>query len=560
MLLFNPSLPGMEMIHYQVNSPLRRDLINLFQEQIDYARQQKYDSQGKLRAKNNAEVKAVRAAITNNWTKFGVPKFKQIVEKNTGFTVKKITDSSKNTSRPTFMYAVDICLGDIGLFPGILQQQRMTGNTQEYFNTDKSKAKLAKVKLADIFNKETSHLDIRNAADKQQATINQIYLDVLTSFMLDYFIGTDEAARERQLTAAELTAIMIHEIGHSMTTVEHFGDQYAKVERLKRWEVAIRNIKTVDEAKEVISQISEALPALKKAAGEANCDDEIVSSRMKQVVGVIESAANALKKVDTEDAGVLTTIGKVFVLLATLLGFMFIASIWVVQFMVTYVQTIYRTGVYLVKYRLNEPLVGGDKTSDKATGANNKFLAERWADEFSTRHGCGPDLITGLNKIYEISKVLGLGSIADFCFANGAKSNSVIWEVAQAVATYKLITFGFYYADPIIYERQNARANRIVENMYGFFKNANVDGAVINEWLAKVKAAEKATNSNRQLFDLPIINNIWKIISCITNPADLYSCLVDGRMGKDIEMLENNIDKIANNQLFMIAADLKYGK
>ena len=560
MLLFNTSLPGLEMIHYQVNSPLRRDLIALFQEHIDFARQQKYDSQGKLRAKNHAEFKAVHAAITNNWTKLGVPKFKQIVEKNTGFTVKKITDSSKNTSKPTFLYAVDICLGDLDIYPGILQQQRMTGNTQEFFNTDKSKAKIAKVKLADIFNKETSHLDIRNSTDKQQATISQIYFDVLASFMMDYFIGTDEAAQERQFTAAELTAIMIHEIGHAMTTAEHFGDQYAKVDRLKRWEVTVRKIKTVDEAKEVISQISEALPALKKAASNAEYEDEVVSSRMKQVVGVIESATNALKKVDTEGAGVLTTIGKVFVLLATLLGFVVIASFAVTQFLVTYMQTIVRTCQYIAKYRMNEPLVGGEKTSDKATGANNKFLAERWADEFSTRHGCGPDLITGLNKLSEISKVLGLNSVADFCFANGAKSNSVIWAVAQAVATYKMVVFGFYYSDPVIYERQNARVNRVVENMYGFFKNANVDGATINEWLAKVKAAEKAANSSRQLFDLPVINSIWKIISCITNPADLYSCLVDGRMGKDIEMLENNIDKIANNQLFMIAADLKYGK
>lgn len=552
MLLFNTSLPGMEMINYQASSPFRKELIALFQEQIDFANDTKFDHEGELR-----DRKFVENSIFDNWVKNGAPKFAKIVTKYTGLSIQKIHSLGKLAETPSLMYAVCLDIGGINTDAAILQQQRMTGNDNGDFNRKNTREQLAKMKLADIFDKKNSKLNVKSDADKKKATISAVYFDVSSSFCMEYFVGNGDKGRSMCFTAEELTAIMMHEIGHAMTTIERFGDAYAHIDRLHRWEVTASNVRDIEGAKEVLKQIKEALPEVKKAAKSNFSDDSVINTRYTQLVGLTEKVTASLSQViEGGDAGPFKTFIKMFFLgLAALV--MTFAYLYLLPFIISVFFTdVFQFANYIVKHHSNEDKIGDSKTSDHAVNSNNKFQAERWADEFSTRHGCGPDLITGLSKITQICEAYG-NPFNVFILRNG-NSNSIIWEIARTTGVLNMLLDHTYFWDPVIYEQDRARAKRIVENMYGFFKDNKVDGVVINQWLAQVKKAETASGKTGKFFEYPVIASIYRFLNALTNPADIYDFIVDGKLKHDLALFENNLDKIANNKLFVLAADLKY--
>ena len=109
-----------------------------------------------------------------------------------------------------------------------------------------------------------------------------------------------------------------------------------------------------------------------------------------------------------------------------------------------------------------------------------------------------------------------------------------------------------------------ALANEICEDLYelysemynkGIFKEENLPTNCIYEWLAKCRDIEETMNKAKRVMDTDFgkaaINTLHNLF--ILEPVNFYQLIKDGKLDRDCSILENRLDDMRNNALFMLS-------
>lgn len=543
---FEALFPGMEAIRFQENSQLGRDLESIFQDVLDYKESIDY---GKRETTDDAKRLFKIEQVYNYAVKNLVPNFKDVLEQDIGLTCKKIRIVGGNANGLTGAMAVVVDLS--GMSSGFdTNISKAVGKPIVAPESDKQKEAAALFgELADCIDLETSRVTEKQLSDGRIITIPCVYMDVNTMFLMEEFVPASVA---EPLTAKEMAAIYLHEIGHVMTIMEHAADIYVVTERIKKFAGNKRNFETLDEIDTYINYIDKkVIPKLKQRVKTMKLDGVLTT----EIVIILNSLLNLLSAILAgirlltrgASSGVNFSYNVVSLLLVPLnLACSLIGTTVAGIFLIL---TNAATLCFASNYY--DESTKTYKSSDRKNTRNNSFLLERWADEFAIRHGYGDALISALDKIrgaFDYSNIVSGRSsfIAHSSFLWGIMS-LFIW----ASSKYGNIV-GKICKTPT-YEDDYYRARRILQGMKQRFKEENIPELQCDALLTQLETAEKKVASMKAVENTTIIEMLGNIFDNIVDPITWIEMLKDGKMNRDFAILQNKLDDISSNKLYSLS-------
>ena len=215
------------------------------------------------------------------------------------------------------------------------------------------------------------------------------------------------------------------------------------------------------------------------------------------------------------------------------------------------------TLVELMKYSYVDEHGDGGKAADRRNNKNSLFLLERWADEFVARQGYGNYLSSGLVKFHKAVNYI-VNASPEFNLIHHDRSINKLSIYSAAVNIYLSICDSISlmnYLEPVIYENNYNRLKRILENSKGIFKEEKLPDNCVYEWIAKCKETEaqmqKAKRFTDTEFGKAAINTLHNLF--ILEPVNLWQLIKDGKLDRDCAILEDRLDDMRNNSLFMMS-------
>lgn len=499
--LFMDFVSSLETIEFQHRSKFANAMTEVFQDVIDYR-----DS---LEGSDRFIVKSVLA-----YTKSKLPnRFKKVVKTHVNLNVTKLHLSQYLDC----MFAVlpNIATPDISLntfygYTGTILPE-YTPTTAEELN-----------KVSDTFSKELSRIgkDSVNINNYNKPINCTMFFDPNVAFLSKELIHTDL----RRMTAEEIASIMMHEVGHMMSIIEHANKQYNVMEANKK---ALDYFNKYAPTKEKIKNNKKLLEQFKK--------DKKISKDITDKFTKIQKGIDELEK----SKGIYEkVILKIVDLVSVSMGIIF--SIYAYSFG----WLIDSTLVDFIELLLSS----SSKTSDKIVTSKNDYINERNADEFVSRHGYGAYLASGLDLIFQYSS-LGLGFVFNQ-FSSTLRSNSLLRIVLSNM--FVLPTDGMG-----VYETELKRTKRLQQNCIKAFKKINMPDSFIDEYILEYEAIvdvikKKDTHSRGAMF----VENFFYLADQTIRPKTIINMIRNGKLNNDYRKLMETIEKLNSSNLYYKAAKL----
>jgi hypothetical protein len=549
-MYFDTFINGNEAINYQIGSKFKTDLTAFFQDCIDATNQIKNEVDAKNLKTEDAWVEKYKK-ISEYFKSKCAKRFCDIIEKHTCLEIKdlRVIGGPSYVDIPTCAFAVYLDIGGVSERMTYDMLARMGGTSIR--NTDSVNDALDKIREAavDVENLETSKLnktEIKTSSNVRIGMfVTKMVFDVNAAFLSDRWVSYEKVPA---LTAAELCAIMMHEVGHAMTVIEHFGTAYY-FERLRtNFDVTLAN-SSAEELKDSYQKLKKTImPEARKRL--RNFQNKTLANAAGKVLDTAELAGDNLIK-HADDVIVHKSNRFLLVLFSSIFMTIVKTSLYIFYFPFVYLFFI------SIDFNINademNDIAAGRKTSDTANNNRNMFNLERWADQFATRHGCGADLATGLDKIETIFSAIDGAS-----GAGGYAMTGWAFNIACAFDWFWSLFTPMYYSGPVIYETTYGRFKRIAEDAKSVFKNSDsIPKYMLSEWIHTVETAEESAEKYRRWVDTPFGSAVANVINTLANPVRWANILIDANLKRDVSILEDNLAKLNNNKLFMLSTKLK---
>ena len=544
--------PGTEAIAFQAHSKLGKRLEEVFQDVLNYKANLDYSVVG-TDEKSRREYRVKK--VIDYCRDVMAEKFVKVLLDELGWYCKKITLAGNLYSGCTGHFSINICISDMTDAAG-----RAIGratNNQDYVNSTNPSAYAEKVfaELADCIDLNKSRLNKNKIGGRLKIPVYApvINMDPCTAFLMEDFIPEEVA---KPMTAAEVAAILMHEIGHAMTVIEHAADLFVTVERVKQCAVNIKSIKDTKSAKAILKSFDKKIiPQVVKAGSDLPKEhkkmfDSIIRMATR-AVHLGTSLCSAAEESSTSSK-ILTAIGAVlFGISAPVVAIiLMIQTLAFVALFLTYIVPLF-TIVVLIGNEATGRGNGGlkPKTTDRAATTNDMFLLERWADEFVSRHGYGVELNSALAKIQPVfDYVTNAGNVK--------WSGPLLWviELVMYIESTFDITRHIHIASG--YEHDFWRVRRVVQNTKQFFKEAHLPQTVVDSWLVKLDKMEDQLAESKSIYDTEAVRALGNILNNTLNPIEWIRLFRDGKMDRDFAILQDRTDDILSNKLYALSHKL----
>lgn len=535
--------PGTEVIDFQTSSQLGKKLTDIFQEVIDFRENLDYSD-----IQNSAEVQRQYRLeqVFDHFNTVSVPAMKKVILQETGLIVKKIHTFGGINHEISPLFACDLSFGHLWEMMEVLETSSGVMNVsvglKEVVNELRS--------MADWFDPKKGRVKKSRLGKNNRITVGvELYMDINCAFCSFDFIGSNLVA---PLTAREIAAIMMHEIGHGMSTVEHAGDMFYAIATLDNYR---HGLSKQTDPKQVLDALqNDVIPYLARQSKMWGLEAE-GSNLVQKLISKLSTATSAMSKFAAENQESewwIITIGsyaanmfwmwQMFMLTLTINGVIFVA------------------GYFLVVQELNrlmalsfDKTLRGNKASDFASTGRNAFQMERWADEYVSRHGFGADLSTGLVKIISLSEYL-------FSLAGGVMSarlrHSTLFALLAKLNNWLLWKVDFIIsADPIIYETNYRRIKRMVQNNYAFFRDKNdVPGAVKDMWINSTESMLRTADEMKTLSDTDFMRMMKQVMLDVASPIRWCELLSSGNIARDMEILMDRLDDMHSSRMYYLSS------
>ena len=536
------ALPGTAAIDFQISSSLAKSLTNLFQMVMDFRDNLDYSKV----ADNLPDQRAYRISAVSAYFKNTImQKFKDIVNKETGLTISKMHVFSGEDLGVLGLFAVDLSFG-----AGWAAEEwlgSVTGN--ETWTSPKWQDAIEELRhLSECIDLKSSRLKKQTFGPNKKKCAVEIYFDVNCAFLVQDYLPAKLAPA---FTAAELAAILMHEIGHAMTVIEHAADYYASYRRVNNFAQQFKHLKGLEAQKFIVEGSTYLMQFFREFKTNLRKDSPFIKPVLA-VCDLLSAACKGLQnytKAEADPESWFTTISH-FIgnTILAMFQFVLISACSVVSF-VMLMELMYEFSKLTYQDENGRDL----KATDSKANYNNTFLLERWADEFVSRHGYGAELATALNKINDYFTYGVIGSLSSHRLRNSTLVNALCFF--QGWLFDKILWFS--YLEPVGYENQYQRNYRILQNTYGFFKSNEVPGQVRDMWIRNIENLKKEVEKSKKMLDTDFGKALWQTMRNLVNPFNWFSMIKSGNLDRDTEILMNRLDDISNNKFFYLGAKIQ---
>jgi hypothetical protein len=493
--------PAIERVAFQINSPLAKGMIKLTNEFITWveATRKDYLVDGKIVA-----VTQKRMDETADYAnKIFTPGLIKLVKQQLGFTVKvesiRVLTHADGAMVPIFADILKTEDWDRVLLGEALFSGTAPPNSKEFDPT--------------VFTKLSETIDLTKS--KLTEKTDQYFI-ILFTYPYS-FLGEEIYVGVPALTAEEQSAIILHELGHGMTILEHMGELYHRAELATNSVKYLSETADVKTAETVLTELNELPASMAKPP-------EMVA------------ALTVIKEQKVKPKG--------FVELIAVLGF-FVALMALVTMCMRFFDA-GRYGAINAQTR---------KTSDTVITASNQSYMERIADEFVSRHGLGRPLVSALQKIFGDS---GAGHYRRSPLGEAIFENLLVKSTLFSIG---LVThfFGmmFFYYDDGTYDPPLLRLEHILLNNMVAFKDVGLSAQTEAYFLKETKAMLAMVDSYKKSKSYRFRQLFWGTIMRILTRSSIVDGFNTANLSNDYDRLQLMTNELVKNRLFYHAARLK---
>lgn len=268
-------------------------------------------------------------------------------------------------------------------------------------------------------------------------------------------------------TAKEITAIILHEIGHMVTYAERIGDVFHKSAMAHD---ALDDMFRNPKSRKVLAKDAVALTRkiVKEKKGRTAKDLEKVLEKYDRDYSDMERPRNPFVMLAS------------FLILIPLLIFLSTA-------IVGYVINLVFRATFGIFGSLTD--VRTDRLADSLGGTSRVKYDERWADEYVSLHGYGLYLQTGLQKLAQDS---------DFAMQ---KSTRILVSLFVSVAVSERFADGRYNPFALPYDEMNVRTQHIVQSAQAALRTKGISPRAKADLVAQIRLLRKNQAAFQKKYD-----------------------------------------------------------
>lgn len=519
--------PATEAIMFQPKSKLAKELVETFDEMNNYiaeydkARPEKLSKSEDIKRHDNA-MKYFKKTIT--------PKVQKIIKKYTNINVSKIIPV--HPSWACGLFSVDLGMDAVDAI--ILSMQKMSGTTSF------SKGDLEVEHLDDLINM-SKQVDLKKGRLKTDKINKSLKVEVPITMDIGLaFFRDDVQPNTEKLTSEEVTAILLHELGHVMTLLEHLGDVIHGSGKLFTTYEAIKsgNIKN-KQVKEVVTTLKNYTDTLEEGP---------IKAASEKGLSIIEQLG-----MDKAFKDKYSIINKY---ISPILGSAFLTIFVIFVLPAIFVTYGLRVCNSMEDHKhLDNNSVDYSKTSDVMYTDRNKYFIERVADEYVVRHGMASHLGSGLQKVISFGESVGFTGVSSISRnMNKSVFMSGIMKFNRVIAN--VFDMGLTKSSKM-YEDVAARNERLVENYMVAFKNPRLPKDVRDHYISEVMSLQKTIKEEKSVKSRKVRDALWETIFNVDLFANIYSSIKSGRLPEKMKVLLNTLDTFSNNILYFQKARLE---
>ena len=500
---------GLEYIEPQVKgSPFATELTAIFQEVID--RREKYDT-----------VESRIQAVLRYFQDVTIEKIIAVIKKYTGLTCSSVTVSG----RVDFGY---YCL--LGFPNWMAAHEIMDAYSGRPINEElvayMDRNRIARPTVEDLQR-------IVNSLDpKTGRLIKEVKL--ASGAKLSYKLGFDpysaflmrECLHEtaEYFLAPEIAAIILHEVGHMMSTIAHAADTWFRGEVYNRSLAYFIENASTEEKKKAVDKL--AVSEADRAAFKRACD--MVES--KELSSVISGKAGLGRIIHY-------CLRRIFL------------SVWYAPMDIWNFVTDLPGDIWsIIVDKRNLGSWSDGKRSDFYYTEKNLKYTEQLADAFVAYHGMSKWMFSGFIKLDKVNHMVGFSDVTT------RKSKLVYW-FTNVLRIELLIQYGDWYADDE-HEDNLTRLQTAIKEVQKIFKRTDIPPEMAKAYILDLEQMKN---------QIPAMKSVTKTYSAVkvayafiryivTIPGAM---LFSGRFGSEYNKLYSEVERMMSNDLFYHATKLE---
>jgi len=511
MPVFGSNISGLEALDFQVargGSPLAMDLVACFQRVMN------------LRDSITSSITERVKKITDHTRKVVIPELKDIIKKHTGMEMAKCHVSSSLACN----FAMYLIMGDDSSGWQMANIMRRYSGL-ETLDEDPIYSQFIKdpitaeemIAVADSFNKKTgyvSHLKV----DRVPAGIKFcLFFDPYAAFLIKE-VGNRNC---EYLTSVELAAIILHEIGHAITTLELGADLYLRAETYRN----------------SLAYFLQKAPREEKAKYTTYVLQQMMPEYFKQVDKKIGEASKTRDWNKDQGSIVLDVITLFFSTVISTVGY-------TAYFLIDQIDNIFTVFGNNNTYLAN-------KKSDFYRFNKNPRNCEQIADEYVGRHGMSRGLVGGLQKLYDWCTTSGLGQLW-----NSQTSKFMYYADKVPYVLFVTLMGDVSNGGDDSYDKMSQRFERAYRNTLGNIKKLDIPPEMLEYYVQDAEQCERMRQNAK-----PVVNYIMEANRVHEALAFLirypFMQLGNGEFERQYEKRFLTGEKLQNNDLFLTAGKLR---
>lgn len=483
---------SLEAIAFQMNNSLGRDISSAITKVFQYRNSLDYSN-----VPEKERIQFRQEKIKEFCIKTFFPELIKIIKKDTGIFIKDVF----YTKDLTCMFAIEPIFDDrlqyvyleskskgIGLYKVI----EMDSNGDKIIEDAKEIAK----KLSSSIDLEKSKVDFSKI--KYQA---YLYFDYLCAFCLYDFIPQSVVD---EFTPDELTAIILHEIGHTFEFIEHCNDFCFKYVDIQEKLNNIKNslFKIQDPSKMYSTMKDTIIPMMKDIP---NMPESIIKVSYKttdKINEIIEYGTNSRYSSSYLRLGLVMLLNICKVILSitvNIIGTLQIYRLCHLVFLGLSIPFTKMMGLYSAD--------SDTKTSEVANSIRGLKSIESNADEFVSRHGYGSYLASSLEKITDIWEYESASSSMGQSFRDwklyvaDCKILATVLRLTNLrlepnLSKIKEYVFGLPDLSRLRYDENLDRIKKLLVNARTIFKD-NLPPEKMAEWILEYEKIQKVLEDSK---------------------------------------------------------------
>lgn len=485
-------------VAFQKGSPLSVGLTTVFADVLRFKNQFQGDSKDRSRA------------VLEYVAKTMVPAMSKVITGTTGLKVNTVELSQTFSCN----FGVQMYLGDnpanaclvlsrcVGDFINVTRMHRLMNENEM---TPISYEDLMKIQTS--FEKKVGYVRNDLIPDKLPIAID-IFFDPYAAFLVD------ELHPEAPiLEAQEITAVMLHEIGHMMSLLEICAETHYQHDIMRR---SVAYFGQHAPVSEVAAYVRETL---------SSNNSELPDGFMEKLSAGLKTRSNIFSRIIIGVYNLLSLLG---IVLLPIIG----------------LQRIFLTALDAIKTaNLNIPGIKGSETRGHISQLKQ---IENYADNYVARHGYGSNLLSGLAKMDKwLNAKIVLGRVG--------KMAHLQWAIAKVPTYVSAILFGntkYRYDE---HSSWTDRAKNIMEETLKIFKNDNLPPDVLAYYLNDYKTCSiMIYNRATEIKLRDNMESFWKFVEYVMiTPIAIFTT---ARFDQEYEKLIKYVESLKNNKLLYYKA------